>query len=190
MAFLLAAAEVVAIVVSLGDQAVAGAESVFTARNLIVTIALVVAGAVSMAVGGILIVAPLLGWPGSGREPTAKERRTALNISWRQTALLSAPWWAAAVLLPMNLKGGAGVALVIGVSIMFGATAAISTGFLFTQRTLRPLLAAAAADLDTGPVTPGVRARLILMWTVCTALPGLAIATLTLMRRNGWMPVL
>ena len=188
MAFLLAAAEVVAIVVSLGDQAVAGAQSVFTATNLIATVALVVVGAAIVAVGGILIVAPLLGWQGSGREPTAKERRTALNISWRQTVILSAPWWvAAAVLIPVNLKGGAGVALVIGFSIMFGATAAISTGFLFTQRTLRPLLAAAAADLDTGPVTPGVRARLILMWTVCTALPGLAIAMLTLMRRNGWI---
>jgi class 3 adenylate cyclase len=188
LAFLLAAAEVVAIVVSLGDQAVAGAQSVFTATNLIATVALVVVGAAIVAVGGILIVAPLLGWQGSGREPTAKERRTALNISWRQTVILSAPWWvAAAVLIPVNLKGGAGVALVIGFSIMFGATAAISTGFLFTQRTLRPLLAAAAADLDTGPVTPGVRARLILMWTVCTALPGLAIAMLTLMRRNGWI---
>jgi class 3 adenylate cyclase len=188
LAFLLAAAEVVAIVVSLGDQAVAGAQSVFTTKNLIATTALVVVGAVSVAVGGILTVAPLLGWQGSGREPTAKERRTALNISWRQTAILSAPWWvAAAALIPMNLKGGAGAAVVIGSSIMFGATAAISTGFLFTQRTLRPLLAAAAADLDTGPVTPGVRARLILMWTVCTALPGLAIATLTLMRRNGWI---
>ena len=69
MAFLLAAAEVVAIVVSLGDQAVAGAQSVFTAKNLIATIALVIVGAVSVAVGGILIVAPLLGWQGSGREP-------------------------------------------------------------------------------------------------------------------------
>jgi class 3 adenylate cyclase len=188
LALLLAAAEVVAIVVSLGDHAVAGAESVFSAKNLIATIALAAAGAVSVTVGGILIVAPLRSWVGSGREPTAQERSTALNISWRQTAILSAPWLiAAAVLIPVNLKGGAGVVLVIGVSIMFGATAAISTGFLFTQRTLRPLLAAAAADLDTGPVTPGVRARLILMWTVCTALPGLAIATLTLMRRNGWI---
>jgi class 3 adenylate cyclase len=188
LAFLLAAAEVVAIVVSLGDHAVAGAQSVFTGKNLIATVALVLAGAVSVAIGGILTVAPLLDWQGSGREPTAKERRTALNISWRQTVLLSMPWWvAAAVLIPMNLKGGVGVALVIGFSIMFGATAAISTGFLFTQRTLRPLLAAAAADLDTGPVTPGVRARLILMWTVCTALPGLAITLLTLMRRNGFI---
>ena len=115
MAFLLAAAEVVAIVVSLGDHAVAGAQSVFTGKNLIATVALVLAGAVSVAIGGILIVAPLLDWQGSGREPTAKERRTALNISWRQTVLLSMPWWvAAAVLIPMNLKGGVGVALVSG----------------------------------------------------------------------------
>jgi class 3 adenylate cyclase len=166
---------------------VAGAQSVFTEKNLIATVVLVVAGAASVAIGGIIIVAPLLGWPGSGRDPTAKERRTALNISWRQTLLLSVPWWvAAAVLIPMNLSG-VGVGIIIGFSIMFGVTAAISTGFLFTQRTLRPLLAAAAADLDTGPVTPGVRARLILMWTVCTALPGLAIALLITMRRNGWI---
>jgi class 3 adenylate cyclase len=187
LAFLVAAAESIAIVVSLGDQAVAGAQSVFTEKNLIATVALVVAGAAAVAIGGIIIVAPLLGWPGSGRDPTAKERRTALNISWRQTVLLSVPWWvAAAVLIPMNLSG-VGVGIIIGFSIMFGVTAAISTGFLFTQRTLRPLLAAAAADLDTGPVTPGVRARLILMWTVCTALPGLAIALLIMMRRNGWI---
>ncbi len=188
MAFVLTAVEVVAIVVSLGDHAVAGAQSVFTEKNLIATVALVVAGAVSVAVGGILIVAPLVGWQGSGREPTAKERRTALNISWRQTVILSGPWWiATAVLIPMNLKGGTGGALVIGFSIMFGATSAISTGFLFTQRTLRPLLAAGAADLDTGPATPGVRARLVLMWTACTALPGLGITLLTVMRRNGWI---
>ena len=133
LAFLLAAAEVVVIVVSLGDQAVAGAQSVFAGKNLIATVGLVLAGAVSVAIGGILIVAPLLDWQGSGREATAEERRTALNISWRQTALLSVPWWVAgAVLIPMNLKEGVGVALVIGFSIMFGATAAISTGFLFT----------------------------------------------------------
>lgn len=188
LAFLVAAAESIAIVVSLGDQAVAGAQSVFAEKNLIATVALVVAGAAGVTIGAIIIVTPLLGWQGSGREPTAKERSAALNISWRQTVLLSVPWWvAAAVLIPMNLKGGVGVAVVIGFSIMFGATACLSTGFLFTQRTLRPLLAAGAADLDTGPVTPGVRARLILMWTVCTALPGLAIALLILMRRNGWI---
>ena len=188
LAFLVAGAESIAIVVSLGDQAVAGAQSVFTEKNLIATVALVVAGAMSMAIGGAIVVAPLTGWQGSDREPSAKERSAALNISWRQTLLLSVPWWvAAAVLLPMNLTGGAGVAIIIGFSIMFGATAAISTGFLFTQRTLRPLVVAGAADLDRGPVTPGVRARLALMWTVCTALPGLAIALLITMRRNGFI---
>jgi adenylate cyclase len=139
-------------------------------------------------VGGMAIVAPLLRWFASDREPTEQERRAALSISLRQTMVLLAPWAvAAAVLIPLNVDGGARVALILGFSIMFGATASISTGFLFTQRTLRPLLAAAAADLDTGPTAPGVRARLILMWAVCTALPGLAIALLILMRRNGWL---
>lgn len=178
----------VAIVVSLGGQTVTGAQSVFDTKNLAAAVALVIFGTVTVVVGGMAIVAPLLRWFASGREPTENERRAALNISLRQTVILLAPWAvAAAVLIPLNVDGGVRVSLVIIFSIMFGATASISTGFLFTQRTLRPLLAAAAADLDTGPIAPGVRARLILMWTVCTALPGLAIALLILMRRNGWL---
>ncbi len=188
LAYLLTAAEVVAIVVSVGNQTVPDAQSVFSAKNLVATVAVVVFGTVTVVVGGMVIVAPLLAWLGSGREPTARERRTAVNISVRQTVILSAPWAiAAAVLIPLNVERGVWVALMIGFSILFCATASISTGFLFTQRTLRPLVVAAAGDLDTGPITPGVRARLILMWTTCTALPGLGIALLILMRRNNWI---
>jgi class 3 adenylate cyclase len=188
LAYLLTAAEVVAIVVSLGNQTVPDAQGVFSAKNLVATVAVLVIGTVTVVVGGMVIVAPLLAWLGSEREPTARERRTAVNISLRQTAILSVPWAvAAAVLIPLNVDRGVWVTLMLGFSILFGATASVSTGFLFTQRTLRPLLVAAAGDLDTGPITPGVRARLMLMWTVCTALPGLAISLLILMRRYGWI---
>ncbi|MDT5019279.1 MAG: adenylate cyclase, partial [Mycobacterium sp.] len=129
LAFLLSAAEVVVIVVSLGDQTIVGAQSVFTVWNLIATVALVVAGTVAVAVAGFLTASPLRSWLGSEREPTAAERRTALKISDRQTAILLVPWLVAAgFLIPLNLKGGLGVGLMIGFSIMFGATASISSG--------------------------------------------------------------
>ena len=74
----------------------------------------------------------------------------------------------------------------ISSAILFGVIATVCTGFLFTLRTLRPLLAAVPADLER-PAAPGVRARLLLMWTVCTALPGTAIALLLVMRSNNWL---
>lgn len=188
LAFLLVAAEVIAIVVSLADQGVAGSQSLFSRANLFATVALVVVGTGMVVLGGVLTVAPLLRWLGSGREPTPNEHRTATNLATFQSMVLSAPWAvAAAVLIPMNVEGGRSVCLVIGFTSMFGATASISTGFLFTQRTLRPLLAAAATDPGTSRMAPGVRARLLLMWTVCTALPGLGIATLILLHRYGVM---
>ncbi len=41
--------------------------------------------------------------------------------------------------------------------------------------------------ISTDPIAPGVRARLLLMWTVCTALPGVAIALLLIMRSRNWI---
>ena len=76
----------------------------------------------------------------------------------------------------------------IASAILFGAIATVCTGFLFTLRTLRPLLAGVTRDFSQISESPPRRARrLLLMWTVCTALPGLAIALLLIMRSNGWI---
>jgi adenylate cyclase len=72
-------------------------------------------------------------------------------------------------------------------AVMFGATATVCTGFLFTQRALRALMIAATVDLEHAERAPGVRARLILMWTMCTALPGAGIVVLVMLRANGWI---
>lgn len=70
--------------------------------------------------------------------------------------------------------------------MLFGTVATVSTGFLLTLRTLRPVLAGITTDF-TRLTAPGVRARLLLMWTTCTALPGAAIAVLLIMRSRGWI---
>ncbi|MGV0794444.1 adenylate/guanylate cyclase domain-containing protein [Mycolicibacterium sp. XJ1819] len=182
-AYLLTAAEVVAIAVSLTGR------SVLTPAMIAATVALVVVGTVIVAVGAVRIVAPALRWLGT-REPTEVERLSGLKILRRQSAITVAPWvLAAAVLIPLNLAARTEVQVVMAAAILFGTIATVCTGFLFTLRTLRPVLAGLTRDFSRiTPITaPGVRARLLLMWMVCTALPGLAIASLLVMRSRGWV---
>ncbi|MCV7224326.1 adenylate/guanylate cyclase domain-containing protein [Mycolicibacterium elephantis] len=182
-AYLLTVAEVIAIVLSLSGGSAATAENIVTAAVLICI------GTATTAVGAVLIVAPTLRRLGSGRAPTEAERQTALKTLQRQSMITVAPWvLTAAVLVPLNLDAGTEVQVVIASAIGFGAVATVATGFLFTLRTLRPVLASVSPDPALrGLKAPGVRARLVLMWTVCTALPGLAIALLLIMRSRGWL---
>ena len=182
-AYLLTTAEVSALVVSL-----TGRGGVTTAI-IVAALAVVVVGTATVAVGAVLIVAPAMRWLGK-REPTDAERQSALKILRRQSAITAAPWaLGAAVMIPLNLNANAEVQVVMLSAILFGAIATVCTGFLFTLRTLRPLLAGVTRDFSqiSEITAPGVRARLLLMWTVCTALPGLAIALLLIMRSNGWI---
>jgi adenylate cyclase len=179
-AYLLTTAEVIAIVLSLTGR------SGITAENVVISVALIVVCTVMVAVGAVLIIAPSLRWLGS-REPTDTERQETLRILRRQAALTLAPWvLTGTVLIFWDLNAGADVQVVIASAILFGTIATVSTGFLFTLRTLRPVLAGVTTDF-TRLTAPGVRARLLLMWTTCTALPGLAITLLLILRWNGWI---
>lgn len=170
-AYLLSAAEVVAIVISVSGETVIGAQAVLSVKNLIATAAIVVVGTVTVSASGVAI---------AERKPP--------NISRRQSAILLMPWVvAAAVLIPLNVDGGVRVEMLIISAILFGASATVCTGFLFTQRALRSLMVAATADFEHAERAPGVRARLMLMWTMCSALPGAGIVLLVVMRANGWI---
>ncbi len=182
-AYLLTTAEVTALVISLTGRSRA------TTAITVGAAAVIIVGAVIVAAGAVRIVAPHLRWLGV-REPTDDERRSALKILRRQSAITLAPWIVgAAVMVPLNVGAPAEVQVVVGSAILFGAIATICTGFLFTLRTLRPLLAGVTRDFSeiTPSTAPGVRARLLIMWAVCTALPGIAIACLLVMRSNGWI---
>ncbi|ODQ87046.1 adenylate/guanylate cyclase domain-containing protein [Mycolicibacterium holsaticum] len=182
-AYLLTVAEVIAIVLALSGGSAATTENIITAAVLICI------GAATTGVGAVLIVAPSLRWLRAGRRPTEAERQTALKTLRRQSAITVAPWvLTAAVLIPLNLDAGNEVQVVIASAILFGAVATLCTGFLFTLRTLRPILASVSPDSTSrGLTAPGVRARLMLMWTVCTALPGLAIALLLILQSRNWI---
>lgn len=179
-AYLLSAAEVVAIVISVSRETVIEAQSVLSGENLIATIAIVIAGTVSVGLSGVALVARTLDRAGAPRK--------APNITRRQSAILLTPWaLAAAVMIPLNIDGGLRVLTLIVSAVLFGATATVCTGFLFTQRALRSLMIAATIDLEHAERAPGIRARLILMWTMCSALPGAGIVVLVMLRANGWI---
>ena len=173
-AYLLSAAEVVAIVMSVSDETVIEAQSVLSGKNLIATVAIVIVGTVIVWVAGVATVKP-------------QSQRTP-NITRRQSAILLTPWAiAAVVIIPLNIGGGGRVAILIVSSILFGATSTVCTGFLFTQRALRKLMVAATVDVEHAERAPGVRARLIMMWAMCSALPGAGIVVLVMLRANGWI---
>lgn len=180
-AYLLTVAEVVAIVVALAGR------SVITAGNVITLVAVTLVGGATVAVGAVVIVRPSLRWLKEGRRPSPDEVRTTAKTSMRQTGITLAPWLVtAAVLVPLNLRADATVFVVLTTALLFGAIATVATGFLFTLRTLRPILAGVPADAEHR-AAPGVRARLLIMWLVCTALPGSAIAVLLILRSRGWL---
>ncbi|MBP1821508.1 adenylate/guanylate cyclase domain-containing protein [Mycobacterium sp. OAE908] len=179
-AYLLSAAEVVAIVISVSRETVLEAQSVLNVTNLIATAAIIVVGTFSVGLSGVALVARALG-------RAANPPKTP-NITRRQSAILLTPWvLAAAVMIPLNVDAGLRVLILIVSAIMFGSTATVCTGFLFTQRALRALMVAATWDLEHAERAPGVRARLILMWTMCSALPGAGIVVLVMLRANGWI---
>jgi adenylate cyclase len=181
-AYLLSAGEVIAIVISVSGEAVIGAQAVLSGKNLIATVAIVIFGTVTVWLSGVALVARALHRAGPART------RKPPNITRRQSAILLTPWAiAAVVLIPLNLDGGIRVLTLLVSAVMFGATATVCTGFLFTQRALRALMVAATVDLEHAERAPGVRARLILMWTMCTALPGAGIVVLVMLRANGWI---
>ena len=187
-AYLLSAAEVVAIVISVSGETVVEAQSVLSGKNLVATVAIVIVGTVTVWMGGVALVARALHRASPARETTPPRQRKAPNITRRQSAILLTPWAVAAVvMIPLNIDGGIRVAILIVSAIMFGATATVCTGFLFTQRALRSLMVAATVDFEHAERAPGVRARLILMWTMCSALPGAGIVVLVMLRANGWI---
>ena len=189
-AYLLSAAEVVAIVISVSGETVVEAQSVLSGKNLVVTVAIVIVGTVTVWMGGVALVARARHRACPARETTPPRQRKAPNITRRQSAILLTPWAVAAVvMIPLNIDGGIRVAILIVSAIMFGATATVCTGFLFTQRALRSLMVAATADFEHAERAPSVRARLILMWTMCSALPGAGIVVLVVLRANGWIAV-
>lgn len=188
LAYIIAVVDASAILIPLRGHTSVAADVDFAQKNTTTVVMLVTAGIIGVAVAGVVSLAPSLEWYAAGKEPTQAQREAAMKLAGRQTVILLVAWGAAgAILMVLNRDGGAALLLPIALGVLLGGPAAAGTGMLFAQRTLRPLMGAATRGAEPRLLVPGVFARLVLMWFMCSALPILVIATLVVLRSYGWL---
>lgn len=187
-AYLLSIAAATAILIPLGGEALIGMQNYFTQRNIIVSVAAVAVGTVVVAVGALLNILPTLRWFASGQEPDARQRKALTRLPARQSALLIGTWAVSGALsILFNLGGGIGIIVPSAIGVALGGSAASGIGLLLTMNIIRPILAAATQASERLVAAPGVFARLILMWLLCSGLPCLVIVALFVVRSHGWL---
>jgi adenylate cyclase len=165
VAYVLAVIDIAAILIPLR-----GHTSVhFEEKNQVAVVVLVVLATVAVGIASAFSLAPTLRWFLAGDEPTKDQREAAMNLAGRQSAILMAAWaFSGAVMALLNRAGGAALLLPLLVGVLLGGPAAAGTGLLLSQRTLRPIMFAATRDAKPRLAVPGVFARLVLMWFLCT----------------------
>lgn len=188
MAYILAAVDAVAILIPLRGHTSVAVSADFAEKNTALVALLISLGVVAVAVAGGFLLSPTLRWYVEGQEPTEQQRDAAMKLGSRQSALLAAVWVACGtILILFNLNGGLSLLLPIVAGVVIGGAAAAGTGLLLTQRTLRPIMTVATRGREPRMTVPGVLARLVLLWFLCSALPICVIVAFVVMRSYGWL---
>jgi adenylate cyclase len=182
-------ADAAAIVIPLHGQYAGIAQAYFTPSSLITATVIVALGTAAVAGGGVANLVPVLRWFVEGRQPDADQRHSAMRLLTRQSVILALVWAVSGLsYLMLNLAGVQALWLPTLLAVVFGGSAAASLSLLLTQRSLRPIMVAAASQGTEGlVVAPSVLTRLVGMWMLGSFLPCLAIAGLVLTRSNGWI---
>jgi adenylate cyclase len=126
---------------------------------------------------------PIENWLLAERPPNQAEREYTLRFPLRLTLIGAAFWGGAALLFGtvMLFEVGFDMAVLTVVVISLGGEVTCALSYLIIERAYRPVTALALrGTLPTGTVTPGVRARLIMSWSLGTGIPLLGIAAILL----------
>jgi adenylate cyclase len=132
----------------------------------------------------------VLGWVAEERNPTPAEQEATLRLPLREAGWSFVAWAVASVAFPLFdliIDGRGGVALRNGITIFDGGLVTCAVVYLFFERGLRPVFARALADDPPHRrTTIGVRPRLLLTWTLGSAVPfaGLVVLPLTVGSRQ------
>ncbi len=116
-------------------------------------------------------------WMIEGRDPTPEEHRLTLSLAATWTKRLAITWVLAAVVFGLaNLTYTVGFGAVVTATIWLGGETTCALAYLYYERALRPVTARAlAARLPARPIAPGVRGRLLIAWSLGTAVPILGV---------------
>lgn len=188
LAHLLAVFAAFLLVLPINGLTPGGPREYFTDKNIIVAIVVVVLGTAGVFAGAVINIAPVLRWFVAGHEPDEAERRSAMRLVGRQSAILAATWGVSGVpFILLNLDAGAAVAVPTLIGSSLGAGAAVCIGLLLTRDALQPVLAATTQGSEGWVRAPSVLARLVSMWLLCSGLPCGVIAAIVVIRANGWL---
>lgn len=188
LSYIIAVIDAAAILIPLGGHTSAVANEDFAVRNTPIVAGFVTLGIIGVATAGVLSARSTLRWYVAGDEPTPEQRDAAMRLVGRQSAILLGAWGVSgAGFALINLRGGAQLLLPILLGVVLGGPAAAGMGMLLSQRTLRPIMAAATRGCEPRLAVPGVFARLVLLWFSCSALPIGVIAILMVLRSYGWL---
>ena len=188
LAYIIAVVDAAAILIPLRGHTSSAASVAFAEKNTAVVVVLVALGTVGVAVAGVMSLRPTLRWYVRGDEPTEQQREAAMKIVGHQSAILVAGWGIAGVIFALlNLGGGSQFLLPILLGMVLGGQAAAGMGMLLAQSTLRPIMGAATRGCEPRLTVPGVYARLVMLWFLCSALPIGVIAALVVLRSYGWL---
>jgi len=188
VAQLLTAVEVTAIVLPLRGETVPLVDTLFSARTAVTAGILAVVGVAAAIVYAVVTVSSSLSWFTASIAPTPKQQLSGRNLTRNQTVLLMGTWVVGGVVLILvNRQAGVQGAALIGMCVLFGAANSSGAALLLAQRTVRPVVGAATTDSEGRDTAPGVLARLLLMWMMCSAVPAVGIVVLVVMRSKGWI---
>jgi adenylate cyclase len=126
---------------------------------------------------------PIESWLLAGRPPNQAERDYALRFPLRLTLIAAVFWTGAALLLGavQLVEVGLDMALLTVVIVLLGGEVTCALSYLIIERAYRPLTALALRDNPpTRAVTPGIRARLTITWSLGTGIPLFGIAAILL----------
>lgn len=188
LSYFLAVIEAAAILIPLRGHTSIGDNADFAKTNTAAVLILVSLSIIGVASAGIASAAPTLRWYAAGAEPDQAQREAAVKLPGRQSAILFGAWAiSGTVFMLLNMRGGAQLLLPVALGVVLGGPASAGTAMLLAQRVLRPVMRAATLGCEPRLAVPGVYARLVLLWFMCSAFPIGVIATLVVLRSYGWL---
>lgn len=157
------------------------------ARNVWVFGFVLVLAVVTGTGAAALLLRPVLAWRRRGGAPTPAEQRTALRAPLRQAGVHAAMWTLGGVIfVGLNVGAVPRLALAIAVTVVLGAAATCSLGYLLGERLLRSVAADALAhDVPEQTTAPGVVTRVMLTVGAAAGIPALGIVLVCAFQLTG-----
>jgi adenylate cyclase len=124
--------------------------------------------------------APMQRWLREDRAPSPQEQVRAVRAPLRQITVHATLWTVGWILFGLlNLQYSTRLAVDIAVLVALGGATTCAVAALLLERIDRPIIARALQDgAPERMAVPGVRARLLLTWTLCSGVPALGVLLL------------